>query len=283
MERVLACLDSSAYAAPVCDLAAWAARRLALPIELLHVVQHKDVVAARHDLSGAIGLGVKGDLLEELTRLDEAESRLEVERGRLLLAAAEDRLRSGGVTDLETVHRHGGIVETILEREKAARIIVIGKRGASHAFATEHVGSKVERVVRASTKPILVATREAEIPRAIVLAYDGSPAAMRALERCANSPLLRDLPVEVVTVGADDESRRKLVAAAAKELGADREVRTAVVQGRAEEAIPAVTAAIPGALLMMGAYGHSPLRALIVGSTTTAMIRTMHTPVLLVR
>lgn len=283
MERVLACVDSSPYAAPVCDLAAWASRRLAMPVELLHVVQRKDVVAARHDLSGAIGLGVKGDLLEELTRLDEADARLEVERGRLLLAAAEERLRGAGVTDLETVHRHGGIVETILEREKGARVVVIGKRGASHGFATEHLGSKVERVVRASTKPILVAAREAEAPRTVVLAYDGSPAARRALERCANSPLLRDLPVEIVTVGTEDESRRALVAAAAKELGETREVRAAVVPGRAEEAIPAVVARTPGALLMMGAYGHAPLRALIVGSTTTAMIRTVHAPVLLVR
>jgi len=32
-----------------------------------------------------------------------------------------------------------------------------------------------------------------------------------------------------------------------------------------------------------GAYGHSPLRTLIVGSTTTAMIRTVHVPVLRVR
>ncbi|WP_158010640.1 hypothetical protein [Tardibacter chloracetimidivorans] len=32
----------------------------------------------------------------------------------------------------------------------------------------------------------------------------------------------------------------------------------------------------PGAILLMGAYGHSPLRTLIVGSTTTAMIRTVH-------
>lgn len=36
-------------------------------------------------------------------------------------------------------------------------------------------------------------------------------------------------------------------------------------------------------MLMMGAYGHSPIRTLIVGSTTTTMIRTVHVPVLLVR
>jgi nucleotide-binding universal stress UspA family protein len=36
-------------------------------------------------------------------------------------------------------------------------------------------------------------------------------------------------------------------------------------------------------MLMAATYGHSPLGMLVVGSTTTAMIRTVRVPVLLVR
>jgi nucleotide-binding universal stress UspA family protein len=36
-------------------------------------------------------------------------------------------------------------------------------------------------------------------------------------------------------------------------------------------------------LLVMGAYGHSSIRQLIVGSTTSEMIRTVKIPVLLFR
>ncbi len=36
-------------------------------------------------------------------------------------------------------------------------------------------------------------------------------------------------------------------------------------------------------LLVMGAYGHSRIRQLMVGSTTTAMVRTSHVPVLMFR
>ena len=36
-------------------------------------------------------------------------------------------------------------------------------------------------------------------------------------------------------------------------------------------------------LLIMGAYGHSRIRQLIIGSTTTAMIRHCKVPVLLFR
>lgn len=283
MDHILACIDSSAYAAPVCDLAAWAARRLERPVDLLHVVQRKGAVAERHDLSGAIGLGVKGDLLEELTRLDEADARLQVERGRALLAAAEKRLEAAGVAGIDVLHRHGGIVETILEREADARVVVIGKRGAGHEFATDHIGSKIERVVRASSKPILIASRAVEAPRSVVLAWDGSPAARRALERCANSPLFAGVPVHVVTAGADDSRHRELVDEAARQLGPERDVLTTLEAGSPENLIPAVIGATPGAILVMGAYGHSPLRTLIVGSTTTSMIRTVRVPILLTR
>lgn len=282
MQNVLACIDASSYAASVCDLAAWASGKLELPVELLHVIQRKDAVAERHDLSGAIGLGVKSSLLEELTQLEEADARLQVERGRVLLAAGVERLNAAAIHDVTPLHRHGGIVETILEREAQARVVVIGKRGASHEFARDHLGSKVERVVRASSRPILVASRTIETPRTAVLAFDGSQAAGRALERCANSPLFRDLPVHIVVAGTDDDKHRRLLADAVAQLDG-RDLATTLRPGRAEEVIAGVVETERGAILMMGAYGHSPLRTLIVGSTTTAMIRTVHVPLLLMR
>ncbi|MCF3974828.1 universal stress protein, partial [Paracoccus salsus] len=36
-------------------------------------------------------------------------------------------------------------------------------------------------------------------------------------------------------------------------------------------------------LLVMGAYGHSRIRSLIIGSTTTAMVQSVKMPVLLYR
>lgn len=36
-------------------------------------------------------------------------------------------------------------------------------------------------------------------------------------------------------------------------------------------------------MLVMGAYGHSRIRSLIIGSTTTEMIRSCKVPVMLIR
>jgi len=283
MQHILACIDASAYANSVCDLAAWASRRLQLPVELLHVVQRRDAVAARHDLSGAIGLGVKTNLMEELVQLEESDARLQVERGRVLLAAAKQRLQEGGVDQVRSLHRHGGIVETILEREADARVVVIGKRGAGHEFASDHIGSKIERVVRASDRPILIASRAVSEPGAIVFAFDTSKSANRALERLVNSPLFTGLPVHIVMADSENAVHRQALDDAAGQLRDSHEVRTTLRQGKPETVIADIVDQTPGAMLMMGAYGHSPLRTLIVGSTTTAMIRTVHVPVLLVR
>jgi hypothetical protein len=65
--------------------------------------------------------------------------------------------------------------------------------------------------VRASNRAILIASRAAEPPRVVVLAYDSSPAAERALERCADSALLRDLPVHLVVAGPGDDRHRHLI------------------------------------------------------------------------
>lgn len=283
MENVLAAIDASAYATSVCGYAGWAAKRLSLPVELLHVVQRHDPVTARKDLSGAIGLGVKSDLMEELVRLSEESSRTEIEKGRILLKAGEQLLREGGIADVTTLHRHGGVVETILEREDHARLVVMGKRGVGHEYAPDHIGSMIERVVRASEKPVLVASRQYVEPENVVFAYDASPAADRALERLANSPLFDGLPVTIVMAEAEGEAKRAKLAKAEAMFAADHSVTPLMERGKAEQVIPSVVASTSHPLLLMGAYGHSPIRQMIVGSTTTEMVRTVKAPVLMVR
>ncbi|MBC7158930.1 MAG: universal stress protein [Porphyrobacter sp.] len=283
MEKVLAAIDASIYAASVCGYAGWAARRLSLPVELLHVVERQDAVAARNDLSGAIGLGVKSDLMEELVRLSEESSRAEIAKGRILLKAGEQMLRGAGVEDVTTLHRHGGVVETILEREDHARVVVLGKRGSGHEYAFDQIGAMVERAVRASEKPVLVASREYVEPGHVVFAYDASPAAERALERLANSPLFDGLPVTIVMAEAEGDARRAQLATAEAAFASGHPVTAIMERGKAEQVIPGIVASTEHALLLMGAYGHSPIRRMIVGSTTAEMVRMVKGPVLMVR
>ncbi|WP_308909666.1 universal stress protein [Pseudokordiimonas caeni] len=283
MTRILACIDASVYATSVADHAAWMASKLGAHVELLHAIQRKDAVAARHDLSGAVGLGAKSALLEELARIDEAESRAAQETGRSLLAAGEKHLKDAGLTDISVTHRHGGIVETILEREEGADFVVIGKRGASADFAAGHLGSKIERVVRASVKPVLVANRGFRPIRSVLIAYDGGKSAAKALEFVASSPLFDGTALHVVSIGETAEVEARAKAAAEKLKARHARVTAAMVPGHAANALVRYQQDNDCGLIVMGAYGHSPLRTMIVGSTTTEVIRACKVPVLLFR
>lgn len=283
MTNILACIDASLYATSVVEHAAWAAARLEAEIELLHVIQRKDAVAARHDLSGAVGLGAKSALLEELVRIDESEGKLAQEKGRALLAAAKGHLEDRGQTSITLTHRHRGIVETIIEREQGADLVVIGKRGASADFAKGHLGSKVERVVRQSIRPVLVASRAYVEPETILVAFDGGASARKALAFAATSPLLSGLRLHVVMAGREDHAHAAHLNWARDLLATREGSQVGIVDGKPEDVIAHQIATTGAQMLVMGAYGHSPLRTMIVGSTTTEMVRSCTVPVLLFR
>ena len=284
MKRILACIDASSYASSVCELAAWAATRLSASVEILHVVQRKDAVAARKDLSGAIGLGVKSELLEELTQIDEAESKLAISDGRLLLAQAEKLLVAGGVSDVNRLHRHGSVVDTIIEREAEADLVVIGKRGATSEFASDQIGSRIERVVRASVKPVLIASRKIQTPGIAVVALDGSSAALKALDFVIASPLFTGMQLHLVAAGPKGTADKSwFVKAYSKVVDRSPSCIIHIADGAPQQVLGDYMSARRDAILVMGAYGHSALRTLIFGSTTTTMLRTVRAPVLLVR
>ena len=284
MKRILACIDESSYATSVCELTAWAAARLSASVEVLHVVQRVDAVAARKDLSGAIGLGVKSELLEELTQIDETEGKLAIDKGRTLLAEAERLLVAGGVKDIARLHRHGRVVDTIIEREADADLVVIGKRGATSEFATEYIGSRIERVVRASAKPVLIASRKIQPPGILVVALDGSSAALKALDFVISSPLFTGMQLHLVAAGPKGTADKSwFVKAYSKVVDRSPSCIIHIADGPPQEVLGDYMSARRDAVLVMGAYGHSVLKTLIFGSTTTKMLRTVRAPVLLVR
>jgi nucleotide-binding universal stress UspA family protein len=61
------------------------------------------------------------------------------------------------------------------------------------------------------------------------------------------------------------------------------EVNAELIEGDVETVLQAYQTEQDIDLLVMGAYGHSRIRNLLVGSTTTTMLQTTALPVLLLR
>jgi nucleotide-binding universal stress UspA family protein len=282
--RVLAALDMSAYTGSVVRYAAWAASRLDAPLELVHAIAPAPAAAVVPDLSGSIAFDAQARLLETLVQADEARGKAAQEAGRVLLQQAKAMAHESGMPEVATRLRHGTLADTLTELEADVRLFVIGKRGEHADYDRGHLGSQLERVARAVHRPLLVASREYREPRRIMVAFDGSPTTRKGIEMVAASPLFRGLDVQVLMVGEPGGRPSQDMDWAVGQLRQHGHTVDALLQpGPVNEAIGHAIEAGAIDLLVMGAYGHSRIRSMIVGSTTTHVLRTSHVPVLLLR
>lgn len=284
MPTLLSCTDGSLYAASVYDHTAWAALRMNAAVHVLHILEPLRNTAAMTDLSGAIGMDAQAKLKEELVAYEEARSRLAQTHARAVLADAKLRLVAAGVNRVEVEATHGELIDSIEHFGTDADLIVIGKRGEHADLARLHLGGNLQRVIRSARHPILVASRAFQPIERFLIAYDGSPSVLKAVEFVLQNPLLRGLHCHLLRAGRiDDNARYYLAETAGKLRTAGFDVTTHATAGLAEEVIATAVNEHGINLLVMGAYGHSRIREFILGSTTTTMVRTCLVPVLMFR
>ncbi|WP_333833845.1 universal stress protein [Rubrimonas sp.] len=282
MGKVLACVDGSVYADSVIDHAAWAATRLEAPVELLQVLGRRE--AASSDRSGRIVAGGRRKLLEQLAALDAERAKLAHEEAWLALGEGKARLEAAGVGSVTVALRHGDLLPTLDEREEDAELVIVGKRGEAADFATLHLGSNLERMVRSTRRPMLIAARAFKPISRFLVAFDGGPSALKAVDAISRSPLFAGLGALLLTAGEPTSATRAALEKAEAQLRAGGfDVEARVAPGRPETVIAETVEREEFGLLAMGAYGHSQLRALVIGSTTAALIRACRVPIAVYR
>lgn len=283
--KVLACVDQSTFADSVADHAAWAAQRLGAPLELLHVIDRHPEVGTSDDHSGAIGVNAQEHLLAELTARDEARSRAEREAGRVFLNRLRERVEQR-VIHADMRQRHGHLMDTLVDQQQGLQLVVMGRLGADSTTekSADTLGSQVEQVVRALSLPVLVVPAQWKAPQHVLVAFDGSSASRRMVERLAASPLLKGLRVHLLMSGTAMAHAPQTLDTARADLQAAGMVATAEIQpGDAVTVIAQALQAQAFDLLVMSGWGHSALRSWLLGSKTTALLRAVKVPVLLLR
>lgn len=283
MSKILACTDGSLYAPSIYKHAAWASKRIDSPVVVLHMLNPHHEHPPTADYSGSIGFGAKSALLEELVELEAANARIAQKRGQAILEDAESVLRAEGIEQATCMQKHGKLSDEIVTYEDGADLIVLGKRGNNANFEKGHLGTNLERVIRSCHHPVLVAAREFIEPKNFLLAYDGGVSAEKAIEYVSQQPLLKGLDCHLITVSGDSATRQRHLAAVEKLKAAGYPVESYLFDGSPEDVIIETAQKKSIDLVVMGAFGHSKIRQLIVGSTTTSIIRSIHKPVLLFR
>jgi nucleotide-binding universal stress UspA family protein len=278
-KKILVCLDGSKLSRAVCDYGIFLSKELDLPLVLLHVVEHTHT-PSKLDLSGNLALGARDDLLEELVIEEMDESKKLIAKGRAVLKEFEVYAKEHGVQKCETLHRHGALEEILEELASSLQTAIIGLRGEDH----NAIGSNVEELIRNLNTPILLVNGDFEPIQSVLIAYDGSNFATKALKAISKNPLLPHVKRFIANVNTDVASSAKLLLEAKKFFDEENlEVHTKSLQGDSIEALLSFAQENDIDIIAMGAYSHNRLRSKIFGSFTTKMFLQATKPLLLFR
>lgn len=117
-----------------------------------------------------------------------------------------------------------------------------------------------------------------------MIAFDGSMVTRRGVKMVAGSPLFRGLPICLLMSGREKkDAPRQLEWARTTLEAAGFAVSAALIPGDAESIIAKTVKDQSIDMLIMGAFGHSPLRSLLFGSKTADLLRSSTIPTLLLR
>ena len=271
-------LDGSEHARTAAQYALWIAERFAARVVGLHVV---DIVSVEgsffHDISGSLGFEPYLDFSSKMREVLQ-------ERGRSLLEEFRQRAGQRGAAT-ETTLAMGIVPNEICERAKTADLVVIGHRGVNEKFSTGLLGGTAESVTRKCPKPVWVCTAEFREVSNPLLAYDGSQRAAAAMAAAAEFCASVSLPLTVLNVNRDAAEGQQILNDAESYLASYKlKTRLELQQaGGAPERIAAFIRERQHDLLFIGAYGHSRIVEMVLGSTTEYVLRNAACPVFLSR
>ena len=278
IKTILVGLDGSEHARTAMQYALWLGERLGATVVGLHVV---DIVSIEgsffHDISGSLGFEPYLDFSSKMREVLH-------ERGKALLQDFSEQATKAGVRS-DTVLGMGVVANEIAEEARTADLVVIGHRGINEKFSTGLLGSTAESVTRKCPKPVFTCTLTFRPCTNPLLAYDGSQRAAAAMQSAAEFCATLRLPLTVLTVNKDDAAGRKVLDEAEAYLRPYQlQTRFELQQtGNAPERIANFLRERDHDLLFIGAYGHSRILEMVLGSTTEYVLRHTVCPVFLNR
>ena len=277
LKSFLVAVDGSEYASGAVEYAAGLAKTSGARLTLLYVI---DIVSLEGpflaDLSGSVGITPFLDFQ------DRVRSAME-EKAAMVVEGYASALKKKGL-DCATKIETGIVSRTICQEAMEHDAIIIGRRGEHASWRGFLLGSVVEEVVRGCTRPVLVTTLEARPLKKLLVAYDGSKTANRALGVAASLAESLAIPVAVVCVSPDSRAGHGFLGEAETYLEPHGIAAEKILEkGSATDGILAAAEKTDCDLIIMGAFGHSRVRELLLGSTTDGILRNADVPVLLYR
>jgi nucleotide-binding universal stress UspA family protein len=274
--NILVCLEGSASTVTAVEVAIEVARSLGATLSGLAIVDEPAIVAGSATSIG--GASFKKDRDEAL--LEDAHA-----HAGEWLASFVQRGRAAGVP-VRTLELTGRPAEMILEEVPKHDLTVLGRHVNFRYETQDHDRYTRDRILRRAGKPVIVVPEHrATAGRAVMITYDGSPAATRALRSFAGSRLARDRSLHVATVDDDGAVAFEMASRGCellrREFNLAAEPENVVSVESISNALLARQAKLDAGLIVLGGYVPSPLARLVWGSVTHEILEHTAVPVFL--
>jgi nucleotide-binding universal stress UspA family protein len=172
--------------------------------------------------------------------------------------------------------------EGLIDEGKSADMIVSGLRTFFHYPTHEGPGDTLEMLLKDPVCPVLAVPETLELPRNVIITYDGSRGAARALQAYAHvTPDIPDIyPVTLLCVAMEYDKHKYHLEKAVKFLHSHGiEARIMLRAGKAEEAIMQVAKELHPALVILGRPIRRGITEYLFGSTVRTVIKDGTIPV----
>lgn len=204
-------------------------------------------------------------------------------QGELALAELVDLCETNGVP-CETELAEGMIARTILERAQHVDLVIMGLRGEDTQWQGAPLGTHFETVVEQSPQPVLGIPTEVTAMEHILLAFDGSPRAVHALEITLYLARRGRRSVTILTVSENPFQIETLSLRARDYLQNQGIMVTHLIRKGPVVHTILQTAESNGCdLIILGAYGHNRDQQGRLGSDAYTLLEEAKTPVLVCR
>ena len=283
MNNILIPTDGSANSLTALQYGIYIARKLGASLTGLYVIDVNLIQGPMlTDISGSVGMPPYEGFFDAI------EKSLE-EKADVILKEFWERCQKSGIKS-EIKRAIGKISSVIIEEAQTADMILMAKKGENfHLKDGGLLGSVAEAVVRNSGKPVLVTPENFVEIESMALAFDGSVSATKALQLSLELSENNAWPLTVIIISSDPKKAAALIAQVEEENQKEPDeppiADCEIISLSGKEADEIIKFIKEGSveLMVMGAYGHNRLRELLVGSTTSQVIRKSPIPVLLVR
>ena len=274
LRSILIALDGSACSSAAVELGIRWARRFDALLVGIGIVDEPAIRERGPVLVGA------GKVEQDRWLLTDARRRVEGFLERFVRRCAIEGVKYGVVKDVGTPETQ------IVQKSRLCDLVMLSQRPDFRFEVTGWPDQTLSEVLRRSSRPVVAVPESHREGEGILVAYDGSPQADRAMQAVQALGLPDEDVVHVLSVQADQGSAERLAGPAVEFLRLHGVKATPLpIPARMSVHRIIITQAqkIQPRLLVMGVHGQPMWREFIFGSITTRIVEASPVPLFLCR